>query len=265
MALPDTMPPAHINFGLTADDYSSYRAGFPDAFFDRIQGRGLIPEGTRLLDLGSGTGTIARGMAERSCQTVALDISLALLKQARGLNTVSEPRPGYLLADAESTPLASNSFDLVTAGQCWHWFNGIRAALEARRVLIPGGTLIIAHFDWLPLAGNVVSATESLILRHNPSWSFGSGNGFYPRWLEQLRLAGFVGLETFSFDLEVAYSHIAWRGRIRASAGVGAALDESEVRSFDDNLAALLGSDFPAEPLYVPHRVFTVIGKKALG
>ena len=42
------------------------------------------------------------------------------------------------------------------------------AALEARRLLAPSGRLVIAHFDWLPLPGNVVEATEALIKAHNP-------------------------------------------------------------------------------------------------
>jgi hypothetical protein len=43
----------------------------------------------------------------------------------------------------------------------WPWFGG--------HILKPGGKLVIAHFDWLPLTGNVVEATEELILQYNPS------------------------------------------------------------------------------------------------
>lgn len=248
--------PSHIDFGLTAADYSQFRAGFPPEFFDRLQSRGLIRPGARLLDLGSGTGTIARGLAQRGCRAIALDISAALLAQARA----SDPQPASLVAAAEHIPLAASSCDIVTAGQCWHWFAGPRAAREASRVLIPGGTLIIAHFDWLPRAGNVVAATETLILQHNPAWAFAGGDGFYPQWLDHLRAAGFVKLETFSFDTAVPYSHLAWCGRIRASAGVAAALRPAQVAAFDRDLGQLLRTDFPQDPLIIPHRVFAVLG-----
>ena len=72
-------------------------------------------------------------------------------------------------------------------------------------------------------------------------------------------LTGFENIETFSFDLPVLYSHIAWRGRIRASAGVAASLAPDQVAQFDAELKALLAIQFPTDPLQVPHRVFAVV------
>lgn len=251
-----------VDFGRAGDDYSRYRAGFPEAFFQRIEARGLIKPDTRLLDIGAGTGAIARGMARRGCQTFALDIAPKMLKAAQKLDDAAAAEVKYFASSAEALPIKSATFDVATAGQCWHWFDGIRAARQARRVLAPNGIIIIAHFDWLPRAGNVVAATEALISRHNPAWRLGGGNGFYPQWLDQLREAGFVELETFSFDLDVTYGHHAWRGRIRASAGIGATLDDARVAAFDRDLKRVLETVFPDDPLTIPHRVFAVIGRK---
>ena len=251
-----------IDFGRTVEDYSRYRAGFPEAFFQRIQARGLIKAGTRLLDIGTGTGTIARGMALRGCQTFALDIAPEMLTQAQKTDDVAAADIEYFAGSAEVLPIKSAMFDIATAGQCWHWFDGIRAARQAMRILAPNGIIIIAHFDWLPQAGNVVAATEALISRFNPAWQLGGGNGFYPQWLDQLHETGFVELETFSFDLDLPYRHDAWRGRIRASAGIGATLDDARVAAFDRELKRVLETIFPDDPLTVPHRVFAVIGRK---
>ena len=63
------------------------------------------------------------------------------------------------------------------------------------------------------------------------------------RLSEQARdmaVAGFKNIETFSFDLDSIYTHEAWRGRIRASAGVGASLAPEAVAAFDD--------EFPSQP-----------------
>ena len=125
--------------------------------------------------------------------------------------------------------------------------------------------MVIAHFDWLPLAGNVVEATERLILQHNPRWNAAGGSGLHPRCLADLAGAGFERLETFSFDQAVAYSHEAWRGRIRASAGVAASLEGAAVARFDAEHAALLARDFPDDPLQVPHRCWAAIGSQAVG
>ncbi|MFH0909166.1 MAG: hypothetical protein V1929_10415 [bacterium] len=129
---------------------------------------------------------------------------------------------------------------------------------------MPGGRLVIAHFDWIPLPGNVVEATEELITRYNPTWGFAGGNGFYPRWLKGIAVAGFRDIETFSFDMLVPYDHEAWRGRIRASAGVAASLPPDQVALIDRDLAALLRKKFPAEPLQTDHRCFAIVSTALL-
>ena len=52
-----------IDFGKTAQDYGRYRAGFPSALFDRLATFDIGTTGQRVLDLGTGTGTLARGFA----------------------------------------------------------------------------------------------------------------------------------------------------------------------------------------------------------
>jgi len=54
-----------IDFGKTASDYARHRAGFPDAFFERLFSDGTVRPGQSVLDLGTGTGTVARGLALR--------------------------------------------------------------------------------------------------------------------------------------------------------------------------------------------------------
>jgi SAM-dependent methyltransferase len=251
-----------IDFGKTADDYGRHRAGFPPAFFERLAAMGLLRPGIRALDLGTGTGTIARGLAIRGCETTGLDRSEPLMTEAARLDREAGVTVRYVGASAEETGLPESSFDLVTAGQCWHWFDRSRAAAEARRILGTGARIVIAHFDWIALSGNVADTTEKLIEKHNPKWNLGGGMGLHPRWLADLSLAGFRELETFSFDLEVPYTRESWRGRIRASAGIGASLGPAEVERFDAELAAILADKFPGDPLHVLHRVFAVIGVK---
>ncbi len=248
-----------IQFGRTATDYGRYRAGFPDSLFDRLAAFGVGQAGERVLDLGTGTGTLGRGFARRGCRVTGLDLSPELIAEARRLDREAGVETRYVIARAETTGLDDDAFDGISAGQCWHWFDRAEAAAEARRLLVPGGWLVIAHFDWLPLPGNVVEATEALILSYNPDWALDGGCGIYPAWPADVAMAGFEDIETFSFDLDAPYSHEAWRGRIRASAGVAASLPAETVARFDDDLAALLLSRFPEEPLAVPHRCFALV------
>jgi SAM-dependent methyltransferase len=250
-----------IDFGKTAADYGAHRAGFPDALYNRLAGFGVGMPGQRLLDLGTGTGVLGRGFALRGCSVTGLDPSDNLIAEAQRLDSTAGVKIDYVTATAEETGLATDAFDVVTAGQCWHWFDGARAAAEARRILKPSGALIIAHFDWLPLAGNMVEATERLIEQHNSQWTMGGGRGLPTSGITAAAEAEFRDIESFSFDVATPYSHEAWRGRIRASAGVGASLSPAAVEAFDADLARLLLDDYPEDPLAVPHRCFAVISR----
>ena len=254
-----------VDFGKMAEDYSRHRAGFPEALFKRLVAREIGTPGQSLLDLGSGTGTLARGFARRGAQVTALDVSQEMLNAAAALAAEEGLEIAFRQAGAEATGLPEGGFDSVTAGQCWHWFDSAAAAAEARRLLRPGGRLAICYFDWLPLAGNVVAASEALIEAHNPDWRFGGGDGFHGGPARVLAEAGFGGIESFSFDLEVPYSHEAWRGRIRASAGVGGSLAPAAVAAFDAAHAELLTQSFPEDPLAVPHRCFALLAQRSPG
>lgn len=250
---------ADVDFGRAGDDYARHRAGFPERFFAELEKRGLAFANRTILDIGTGTGTLARGFAARGGRVCGVDPSAAMLHQARSLAVGADLSATWCGGRAETLPFPPGHFDLLGAGQCWHWFRRPLAAREAYRVLRPGGHIVIAHFDWVPLPGNLAAATETLIRSHNPHWVMGGGNGFHPAWAADLAQAGFHGLESFSFDIDQPYSHEGWRGRMRASAGVKASLDADGVAAFDRDLAALLAARFPAEPLQVLHRIWALI------
>lgn len=252
-----------VDFGLTAKDYARHRTGFPDSLFKRLLEYGIGIEGQRIVDIGTGTGSLARGFAKQGSHVIGIDPSESLLEQAKLLDKEEGVEVVYRVGVAEDTGLDSSFANVVSAGQCWHWFEGEKAAKEAVRILQFDGKIVITHFDWLPLSGNIVEETETLISKHNPKWNMGGGIGIYPQWLVDLGEAGFVNLQTFSFDIDVPYKPDDWRGRIRASAGVGASLSPEEVEIFDSALANLLAEKFPSKIIEIPHRVWTVIGENA--
>lgn len=249
-----------IDFGKTASDYDRHRPGFPPSFFDRLRVRSWIDARMRVLDLGTGTGSLAAGFAARGLRAVGLDPSSELLDVARRRATELGLVVDFVEGVAESTGLAASSFDLVSAGQCWWWFESDSAIAEAKRVLAPGGRILIANFSYLPLPGSVPLRTEEIILRHNPRWTMAGKNGLYPEQVDALDLGGLEEVETFSYVEVVGFDHQGWRGRMRACNGVGAVLDPEQVEAFDRDLAAMLAAEFPEE-LAVPHRIFVASGR----
>jgi hypothetical protein len=85
-------------------------------------------------------------------------------------------------------------------------------------------------------------------------------NGIYDRWKPHLAEQGFEGVESFFYDEAVAYTHKAWRGRMRACNGALAVPDPARRAELDAAVGRMLGERF-AEPLIVPHRVFVVHGR----
>src|SRR4029078_8018102 len=87
------------DFGKAAVDYSKHRAGFPAELFDRLAAMGIVQPGRRAVDLGTGTGTIARSLAQRGCESIGLDRSAPLMEEARRMERAGGGKARYGQAD----------------------------------------------------------------------------------------------------------------------------------------------------------------------
>jgi SAM-dependent methyltransferase len=92
----------------------------------------------RALDVGCGTGQSTLALLEVVDEIVGVDSSAEMLSRA-----VRHSRIRYVEAEAEHMPLNDASFGLVTVALAFHWFDQQQFMLEARRVLRPGGWLVI--------------------------------------------------------------------------------------------------------------------------
>lgn len=258
-----TLSKKDVDFGRTSKDYAKHRAGFPDRFFAEIKKRDWMSDVQTLLDIGTGTGTLARGFAKEGLTVTGLDPAENQISAARGLDAAAGINIEYVVSGAESIPLPDAAFDMVTAGQCWHWFEPAKVVAELRRVLKPKGKVIIAYFDWMHRDGNPVDVMTQLREKYNPGWKGEFPLGFYPQGPGDLILDGFMAADSFLYHENIPYTHEGWRGRMRAYAGIGGSLPQDKVDAFDVEFAGVLQKHFPEDVMQVEHKIWAQIFERS--
>jgi SAM-dependent methyltransferase len=101
--------------------------------------------GTRVLDVGCGTGSLAVALAEQyACKVWGVDASPEMLEIARAKVPAGV---GVKLGRAEDLPFKDGWFERAVATLAVHLWDRPRAFAEIARVLAPGGRFVLASFD----------------------------------------------------------------------------------------------------------------------
>src|SRR5579872_1591829 len=217
----------HPNFGNTAYHYAKYRRGFPKIFFNYLQDSGVIKSGKVVVDLGTGTGAIARQLAMLNCKVIGVDPTSELLEEARKQDKLAGVTVKYISATAEKTTLPSETCDIVIVGQAWHWFDQAAAVKEILRILKLGGKFIIAHYEWITEQDSVSQVTEKLMKKYNTWKKVSQETGIYNQWTDFLIKQGFSTDIKKLVEME-QYTHKEWLGRVMSSPVISGKLAADE-------------------------------------
>ncbi|WP_052462193.1 class I SAM-dependent methyltransferase [Nigerium massiliense] len=125
-------------FDTDADRYDALRPGYPDEAIGW-----LLESPSDVADVGAGTGKLTAALLAAGHRVVAVEPSEPMLATLAALH----PEARRVRATGERTGLPDACVDAVCYGQSWHWTDHAAAAVEALRLLRPGGTLAMLWND----------------------------------------------------------------------------------------------------------------------
>jgi 2-polyprenyl-3-methyl-5-hydroxy-6-metoxy-1,4-benzoquinol methylase len=242
-----------LNWNKVSKDYLLHRNGYPASFFTRLKDLGIGAPKQTILDLGTGTGALAVPFAQQGSVVTGVDPAEGQIEAAKERAKALGLWVNFLVLPAEHTQLPDSSFDVVTASMAWGYIDKKTGAAEVKRLLKPKGRFLISSILWSAENGSVAERTNYLIARYNPEYgrqkssddkSYGLpewAQGYFTRPIRE------DYVETLRFTKE------AWRGRIRASKWIGAALSPDRVEAFDRDHREILEKE--PDELQLTHRI----------
>lgn len=118
-------------------------------------------------DIGCGTGSLSVLLAAEGYAVTGLDFAPAMVRAARAKARAAAVTARFVLSDAAAPALPPSSFDVVLARHVLWAMPDADAALAAwLRLLLPGGTLVLAEGRWSTGAGLTTAEAGRAVLRH---------------------------------------------------------------------------------------------------
>ncbi|MCM1165724.1 MAG: class I SAM-dependent methyltransferase [Lachnospiraceae bacterium] len=231
-----------FDWGRTSEDYAKFRDIYPREFYEKIVSRGLCVSGQRVLDIGTGTGVLPRNMYRYGAKWTGTDVSENQIAQAKRLSEGMDI--DYYAMPAEELDFPDSAFDVITACQCFWYFDHGRAAPNLARMLKPNGRFVVLVMEWLPFEDGIAAESERLVLKYSPEWS-GAGETVHPINIPDCYFGSFKLAYHEEYRLDVPFTRESWNGRMKACRGVGASLSESEIEQWEREHTAMLNGLAP--------------------
>jgi len=131
--------PDPLLFAAPAEVYDRARPPYPAGLWARLGELGLLRPGTRVVELGPGTGLATGPMVEAGATVTAVELGAALAARLRR----RWPQVVVHVGAAESVPLPAAAFDLAVAASVVHWLDLPVVLPKLHRALVPDGHLAV--------------------------------------------------------------------------------------------------------------------------
>lgn len=222
-----------FDWGRASEDYAKYRDIYPKAFYEKLAELSLGIKGQKALDIGTGTGVIPRNMYGYGADWTGVDLSENQIAYADKLSREAGLDICYQAVAAEEMDFPDESFDVVTACQCFGYFDQEVILPNIYRMLKKDGHFAVLFMAWLPEESEIARTSEELVLKYNPSWTGAHMTRYsldVPPWCGEL----FEPVHMLTFDQPVTFTRKSWHGRIKACRGIGASsLSQEEIAAWE--------------------------------
>lgn len=200
-------------FSKRVEDYVRYRPGYPAGLVPRLLEETGLGADAVVADVGSGTGIFTHLLLQQDLRVYAIEPNTPMREAAQAL--LDDNRKfSSVAAPAEDTGLASNSLDLLTAAQAFHWFNNDAAKAEFRRILKPTGQLALV-WNRRKLSQPFQKAYDAILREFAPE--YGKVNHMN---LDDSEIAGFFApdeMRVLQFDYSQRFDFSSLLGRLKSS------------------------------------------------
>ena len=125
-----------------AEVYAKYRPSYAEKFIEHLYTEVGFKNSSIIADVGSGTGIFSKILLKKGSTVYLIEPNKDMHERAK--NSLTEYQNCFCVnSSAEKIELKDKSVDFVTAAQAFHWFDRELFKGECKRILRPGGKVVL--------------------------------------------------------------------------------------------------------------------------
>jgi len=238
------------SFDVVAECYNLYRSPYPQQVVDTVIALSKLHTGSRVLEIGCGTGQLSVPLAQHGIDLVAIELGPNLAALARQ-NLKRFPNAQVEVSSFEEWPLPSQKFDAVVCASAFHWLDPDSRFSKSAEAIERGGRLTILHVH------HVRGGTPGFFEDTQPyyvKWGLSDNLSFQPptpdtistMYPELDQLPEFRSIERHHYEIPRSHSIAAYTGWLKTDSLVNS-LDEESRRGFLLDIEHLIESKYNGE------------------
>jgi len=156
-------------FSSRVEKYIKFRPNYPPKIINFLTEKKILSKQSIIADVGSGTGILSEIFLKNGNKVFGVEPNSEMRRAAEKLLN-GYPNFVSISSSAENTSLLSNSIDLITVGQAFHWFDVDRTKREFKDILKPQGYAVIIWNNRRKTGKEFSSQYEKLILKYGTDY-----------------------------------------------------------------------------------------------